>query len=150
MATPLIPTLSKYMRRLPSYQRFTYSIPSVLAASTSPRYELLINSDEGTIEQLRINYPIATDIKAFIFTSDLGARGTLEHLIETPVIADGCFSQGKLGILFENTDPEVPSTLDCDLDPKGVYKLYVEIDNTGVAATGIIELELFIQVNAAG
>jgi len=150
MATALTPTLQKYMRRLPSYQRFVYDIPSVLAASTSPRYELLINSDEGKIDQLRINYPNITDIKAFIFTSDLGARGTIDHLIETPVIDDGCFSQGNLGILFENTDPEPPSTLDCDLDPKGVYKLYIEIDNTGASPTGVISLELIIQVNAAG
>jgi hypothetical protein len=148
MATPLTPTLRKFFTHLPQLQRFVYDIPSVLPATTSPRYELLLHSDEGRLEQIRLNYPgtppgTFPDIAAFIFTSDLGARGTLEHLIETPVIDDGCFSQVDLKILFENTDP-VPA------GKCGVEKLYIEVDNTGAVASGIIELELIIRVDGSG
>ena len=143
MATPLTPVLRKFLNHLPRYQRFVYDIPSVLPASTSPRYELLVHSDEGIVQQLRINYPTVTDVAAFIFTSDLGARNTLEHLMETPVITDGCFSQGNLGIIYENTDP-VP------VGKCGVELLYIEFDNTGASATGVIQLELIIQVDGSG
>lgn len=143
MATALIPTLQKFLRSLPQLQRFTFDIPSVLPASTSPRYELLIFQDEGVIQQLRINYPLTTDVVAFIFTSDLGARNTLDHLIETPTISDGCFSQGNLAIIFENTDPIVP--------PKcGNERLYIELDNTGLSATGVIQFELIIRSSGQG
>ena len=153
MATPLTPVVSKGLPFQGNAHRYVYEIPSVLVSSTSPRYELDIATDAGRIEQVRLNYPGVppgsfTDVVGFIFTSDLGTRGSIDHLIETPVISDGCFSQaGNMGIYFENTDPTPAST--SKLGSGGVPRLYVEIDNNGTSfATGTLSLEIIIK--AAG
>lgn len=151
MATPLTPVVSKHLPHLGNMQRFVYEIPSVLPSSTSPRYELDIMTSTGKIAQLRVNYDpgvgLDTDVKLYIFTSDLGARKTIDHLIETPTIDDGCFSQaGELGIYFENTDPAVANPAK---GTTGIANLYVEVDNLGATnPTGTVSLELIIQ--AAG
>ena len=98
---------------------------------------------------MRYAYPTQTDTQAIILTADLAVRATIEEIIRTPVV-DRCFQQGNLGIIFENTDPTPPSTLCVDIGLSGVNKLYLEIDNLGASATGLIQLEIIIQVSGAG
>lgn len=143
MATALTSVVSKRLPQQPNILRFVYEIPSVLPSSTSPRYNLEIDNDNGEILQLRINYTGNTTVEVFIFTADLGVRGTIDHLIETPSITDGCFSQGNLGIWFENTDPD-PSPL--AKGGTGTSRLYLELDNSGATnPTGVVSVELIIR-----
>jgi len=147
MATPLTPVVSKVLPGQGSIVRYVYEIPSVLPAMTSPRYELNVQTSNGKVLQFRLIYPNVTDTVGHVFTSDLGTRGTIDELIQTPTIQDGCFSQSGLGIYYENTDPQ-PDPL-----PKGgtgTGLLYFELDNLGLTPTGTITLELIIQDQVSG
>lgn len=142
MATPLTPVISKVLPNSPSIVRYVYEIPSVLPSSASPRYELCVKSPNGEIKQFRLVYPGTTDVVANVFTSDAGTTGTLDHLIATPTIDDGCFSQSGLNIYYENTDPTPFTTAK---NPNGVAKLYIEVTNSGgTNATGVVSLELMV------
>lgn len=143
MATPLTPSLQKILPNAPGIQRFVYEIPSVLNGTTSPRYELNVQSPQGKIEQIRIAYPTETTTQVFIFSADAATRLTIEEILRTPEF-DCYFPQANLGVWFENTDPAPAEETSF-----GTPNLYIEIDNNGASATGVITVELIIQTLGA-
>ena len=146
MATALTPVTSQRLPHLQNYLRVVYAVPSVLPTSTSPRYSLPIQVVAGELTQMRLAYTGATTTTVYILTSDLSTRNSLEHIVQTPVVTN-CFSQGNLGIHFQNTDPAAAVIAK---GSTGTALLYVEVDNTGASATGEIGLELIIKTPGVG
>lgn len=138
MATPLTPHVARFMNLIAQAYKVQVTIPSVAASSTSPRYSIPIQAVEGVVLQVRIAYPAVTTVDFFIYSSDLGTRGSLEEIIRAEGITQ-CLQPPPQQIYFENTDPD-----------KDAF-LYVEVDNTGATLpTGELELELIIRVEGMG
>ena len=134
MATLLPPDRTKALQHLPNLYRFVYTVPSVLANNSSPRYELPITTKAGMWFQLRISYAdMSVMSQAYFFASATAARHSIEMIAHTPEI-EGCFGQSNLGIIFENTD-----------DPQ-VASIYMELDNLSLLdPTGEITVEVIVQ-----
>ena len=133
MAILLTPDVFKPLAHRGTLWKFQFTIPSVLASSTSSRYALPIDTVAGEILQIRLAYGGDTTTQLLLFTADAATRLSIEEVARTPVVTS-CFQQGNLGIIFENTDPVQEPTL------------YVEVDNLGsVNVTEAITLELILR-----
>ena len=102
MATPLTPIIKRYMNLIAQAHKTVVAIPSVPADDVSPRYEFEIPSKEGIILQVRMAYTSVTTTDLFLFTSDTGARGSLDEIIRAEGITM-CLQPPPQQIYYENS-----------------------------------------------
>lgn len=138
MATPTTLISRDRLPHSPHIDRVVVEVPSVLPGESSPRYEILLQTNVGTILQVKFIVANNTRIDAFIGSEDVDFRNTIMEVIRFPGITQACFSFPNIRAIFLNTD--TPPAGKC-----GVEKLYLEVDNLSTAeATGVMTLELMI------
>lgn len=142
MATLLTPASKRKLPHIPNLHRFVYSVPSVLAGSSSPRYLLPVDHNAGILRQIRFFWVNSTTLSLFLGTSDTDFRGTLDEIYRSENTSGFCPPASSLSLIFENSDALVNPGLGSQKQPN----LYLEIDNANLGdPTGIISLELIIQ-----
>lgn len=138
MATLLPPDSVRLLPHLANLHRFLFTVPSVLAESSSPRYALQVDHGTGILKQVRAVWPNATTVSLYLGAKDDNYRDTLNEVYRAENVTRMCNSCGILEVIFENTDTYTASTA-------GNPFLYVEVDNLGGSlTTGMISLEIII------
>jgi len=139
MATPSTLVSRARLPLSPHIDRIVATVPSVLPASSSPRYEILLQTFVGTILQIKFIVANNTMLNAFFGSEDVAFRNTIMEVHRLTNVSQECGSFPNIRAIFLNTDTPPPGKC-------GVEKLYLEIDNLSSAeSTGLITLEMMIQ-----